>query len=308
MEKVIVTPRSLSKEEHPLLDRVRKAGYEIVFPSPGLQPSSAQLAACIGEAAGYLAGVEKIDAALLEAAGHLRVISRNGTGTDNIDMAKAKAMGIVVRKAEGANARGVAELAFGHILSAARGIPFASAELKAGRWTRKKGFELEGKILGLIGCGRIGKLVSSFALAFGMKVLACDPYPDAGFRPSPLFAYAALESVLAGSDIVSLHCPPREDGRPVLGPAALELMRRGAVLVNTARESLVDKAALLAALDSGAIAVYTIDAFDTEPPEDGEIQRHPAVIATPHIGGFTDESIDRAAAAAIDNLLEELAT
>lgn len=305
---MIVTPRSLSKEGHPLLDRIREAGYEIIFPSPGLQPSTVQLAYCIGEAAGYLAGVEKIDAALLGAAIHLRVISRNGTGIDNIDIEKAKAMGIVVRKAEGANARGVAELAFGHILSAARGIPFASAELKAGRWTRKKGFELEGKTLGVVGCGKIGTLVSSFALAFGMKVLAYDPYPDAGFHPSPLFAYEALESVLADSDIVSLHCPPREDGKPVLDPQKLGLMRRGAILVNTARESLVDKEALLAALDSGAIAVYTVDAFDAEPPEDEEIQRHPAVIATPHVGGFTDESIDRATKAAIDNLLEELAT
>ena len=308
MEKVIVTPRSLSKEGHPLLDRIREAGYEILFPSPGTQPTADQLADCIGEASGYLAGVEKIDAALLGAATHLRVISRNGTAIDNIDIEKAKAMGIVVRKAEGANARGVAELTFGHILSAARGIPFASAELKAGRWTRKKGFELEGKTLGVVGCGKIGKLVSYFALAFGMKVLACDPYPDAGFRPSPLFAYATLATVLADSDIVSLHCPPREDGKPVLGPETLALMRRGALLVNTARESLVDKVALLAALDSGALAVYTVDAFDAEPPEDEEIQRHPAVIATPHIGGFTNESIDRAAEAAIDNLLEELAT
>lgn len=308
MEKVIVTPRSLSKEGHPLLDRIREAGYETIFPSPGAQPTAAQLAGCIGEAAGYLAGVEKIDAALLGAATHLRVISRNGTGIDNIDIEKAKAMGIVVRRAGGANARGVAELAFGHILSAARGIPFASAELKAGRWTRKKGFELEGKTLGVVGCGKIGKLVSSFALAFGMKVLACDPYPDARFRPSPHFAYAALEQVLADSDIVTLHCPPRDDGKPVLGRDTIALMRRGAVLVNTARESLVDKTALFAALDSGELAVYTVDAFDTEPPENEEIQRHPAVIATPHIGGFTDESIDRAAEAAIDNLLEELAT
>lgn len=306
MEKVIVTPRSLSAGGHPLLDRIRGAGYEIVFPSPGAQPTGDQLAACIGDAVGYLAGVEKIDGALLEHAGRLKVISRNGTGVDNIDLAKASALGIAVMRAEGANARGVAELAFGHILSAARRIPAADAALKAERWTREKGFELEGKTLGLIGCGKIGKLVAGFALAFGMKVVAFDPAPASGFAPSPDFRYAGLDEIMRSADVISLHCPPPADGKPIVDRNFISKLKRGAIIVNTARESLVDSEAVLSALDSGILWAYTIDAFDREPPEDTAMQKHVRVIATPHIGGFTGESVDRATGVAVDNLLQAL--
>jgi phosphoglycerate dehydrogenase-like enzyme len=307
MKSVIVTPRSLSAGGHPLLEKIRSAGYELVFPSPGVQPRHDQLAAVLDGAVGWLAGVERIDAGLLAAAKDLKVISRNGTGVDNIDLAAAAVLGIAIRRAEGANARGVAELAFGHILSAARGIPRAASDLRSGTWTREKGFELEGKTLGLVGCGRIGKTVAKFALAFGMKVLACDPYPDAGFSPVGDFSWAELESILAKSDVISLHCPPGPGGKPVLDASALDSTKRGLVVVNTARESVVDWPAMKAALDAGRISWYTLDAFDCEPPQDFGIPAHPRVIATPHIGGFTDDSIDRATGVAVDNLLSSLA-
>jgi D-3-phosphoglycerate dehydrogenase len=306
VDQVIVTPRSLSKGGPPLLDRITSAGYGLVFPSPGAQPSEAELEAVIGEAVGYIAGVERIGAAALAKAGKLRVISRNGTGVDNIDLDAAKARGIDVRRAEGANARGVAELAFGHILAAARGIARADSELKAGRWTREKGFELEGKTLGLVGCGKIGKLVARFALAFDMRVLAFDPFPDPAFAPSAAFGYAGLAEVLAAADVVSLHCPPPAGGRPLLDAAALSGLKKGALVVNTARQGLVDEAAMAAALDEGRIGAYTMDAFDEEPPKDWALVRGRRVLATPHVGGFTDESIDRATEAAVANLLEAL--
>ncbi len=305
MDKVIVTPRSLSKGGHPLLERITSAGYELVFPSPGAQPTEAQLLAVIGDAVGYLAGVERVSAAVLARAARLKVISRNGTGVDNVDLAAAEARGIAVRRAEGANARGVAELAFGHILSAARGIAAADAELKAGRWTREKGFELEGRTLGLVGCGRIGKQVARFALAFDMRVLAHDPVPDPTFAPSRAFAWAPLAEVLREAHVISLHCPP-PGGRPLLDAAALATLRKGAVVVNTARQGLVDEAAMAAALRERHVAAYTIDAFDQEPPADLAFLRTRGVLATPHVGGFTDESVDRATAVAVDNLLATL--
>jgi D-3-phosphoglycerate dehydrogenase / 2-oxoglutarate reductase len=306
MATVIVTPRSLSKGGHPLLDRLSSAGYEVVFPSPGAQPTEAQLEAVIGGAVGYLAGVERIGASLLAKADGLAAISRNGTGVDNVDLEAAKAKGIKVLRAEGANARGVAELAFGHILAGARGISVADAELKAGRWTREKGFELEGKKLALLGCGRIGKIVAGFALAFGMKVSAYDLYPDKGFAPSPSFSWASLEDALASADVVSLHCPPTPDGRPLLGAAQIAALGKGAIVVNTARERLVDAAAMTAALDSGNVRAYAIDAFDKEPPDDWSLVRNRRTVATPHLGGFTEESVDRATEAAVDNLLAAL--
>ena len=306
MEKVIVTPRSLSKGEHPLLELISSAGYQLVFPSPGAQPTEEQLAAVIDDAVGYVAGVEKIGAALLRRATRLRVISRNGTGVDNIDLAAARERQIVIRRAEGANARGVAELAFGHMLAAARGISSADAELKAARWTREKGFELENRTLGLLGCGRIGKLVARFGLAFDMRVLAYDPCPDPAFNPSPGFAFAPLPEVLVSAHVLSLHCPPRQDGRPLLDASVIAMLVKGVVVVNTARQGLVDEAAMAVALSERRVAAYTMDAFDKEPPDDFALIKSPRVLATPHTGGFTDESVHRATLAAINNLLESL--
>ena len=306
MGKVIVTPRSLSKGGHPLLGRVTSAGHELVFPSPGNQPTEAQLDAVISDAIGYIAGVEKISAGLIAKAGKLVAISRNGTGVDNVDLAAAKARGIRVLRAEGANARGVAELAFGQILAAARGICAADAQLKAGKWVREKGFELEGKTLGIIGCGKVGRLVARFALAFDMRVLAFDLYPDASFAPSTAFAWVSLAEALSKSDVVSLHCPPPADGKSLLDRAAIDGLKKGVIVVNTAREGLVDAAAMTAALESGRVRAYTLDAFDKEPPDDWGIPGNLRVIATPHIGGFTDESIDRATEVAVDNLLAAL--
>ena len=307
MEYIIVTPRSLSDGGHPLLEKIRKAGFDILFPSPGAQPTEAQLLAAIPGAIGYLAGVERISASVLGQASKLRVISRNGTGVDNIDLAAAKARGIEIRRAEGANARGVAELAFGQLLAALRNLPASDASLKAGGWSRRKGRELEGKTLGIVGCGKIGKLVARFALAFDMDVIAYDLFPDTKFKPSERFRFASLDELVAKADFLSLHCPPAPDGKPVLGAAEIAAMKRGAVVVNTARQGLVDEAAMLAALDKGRIAAYALDAFDTEPPEDRAIIANPNVIATPHIGGFTEESIDRATEVAVDNLLDSLA-
>ncbi len=307
MEKIVVTPRSLSSGGHPLLEKIRDAGYEVVFPSPGAQPGEAQLSPALSDAVGYLAGVEKISAAVLEGAAKLKVISRNGTGVDNIDLGRAKELGIRICRAEGANARGVAELAFGHILSAARRIPSSSAALKEGRWVREKGFELEGKTLALIGCGRIGKTLARFALAFGMKVLAYDPFPDSSFSPSPDFSYTGFDEAVANANVISLHAPPSGDGKALLGAGEFSRMKKGTVIVNTAREGLVDKQALLAAVESGRVSVYTTDAFDREPPDDWELVRHAGVIPTPHIGGFTEESINRATDVAVDNLLKALA-
>ena len=306
MKSVIVTPRSLTQSGHPLLERIKQAGYEVVFPSPGAQPTGQQLAASLKEAVGYLAGVEKISAEVLDGAKNLKVISRNGVGTDNVDMNKAQSMGIRVCKAEGANARGVAELAFGHILAGVRHIPAASAGLKAEQWVRAKGFELEGKVLGLVGCGRIGKLVAGFALAFDMKVVACDPYPDPKFAPSPDFSYADFLTVIGQADVLSLHAPPVADGKPLIDASVLSMMKKGSVIVNTAREGLVDKAAMRAALESGRISSYSTDAFDQEPPDDWEFVKCSGVIATPHLGGFTEESVNRATEVAVDNLLKAL--
>lgn len=305
--RILVTPRSVTRDGHPALQRLKDAGFAVVLGPAGLQPTEGQLLQLLPGCAGYLAGVEPVTARVLAAASGLRAISRNGTGTDNIDAAAAAAHGIAVLRADGANARGVAELTLALILALARALPQTDAALKRGEWTRHQGFELAGRTLGLVGCGRVGQLVATAGGALGMTVIAHDPPVEGRFNPGPFFRFAPLAEVIRDADILSLHCPPPPAGRPVLDEAALATARQGVRVINTARFELIDPAAMLAALDRGQVGGLALDVFSEEPPKDQALVRHPRVIATPHLGGFTRESIDRAMDVAVENLLRALA-
>ena len=301
---ILITPRSLSDGSHPSLDALRDAGFELRFPAPGRHPSRVELLAALPGSVGYLAGTEVIDAELIAAASGLRIISRNGIGVDSIDLDAADRAGVIVAPAPGANSQGVAELAITLALSAARRVPWHDAHLSAGRWERSVGFEVNGKTLGIIGCGQVGRRVATMAIGLGMSVLAFDAYPNPDFDPEG-FRWTDQDEVFASSDVVTLHAPPSPDG-PLVDADRLATLKPGAVLINTARASLVDLDAVLAALESGALGQYATDVFDTEPPEPHPLWAREDVILTPHLGGYTGESIDRAAFAAVDNLLREL--
>ena len=307
MGQILVTPRSItSAGGHAALRPLSEAGFQLRFSAPGKLPTEAELIALLPGCIGYLAGVEPITAAVLEAATQLKVISRNGTGVDAIDATAAAAMGIRICRAEGANARGVAELTIGLLLAVARGIPLSDRELKAGNWQRTRGFELEGKTLGLIGCGQVGRLVAQLATGFEMQILAHDVAPDLNFAPTPSFRYAPLDEVLGQSDILSLHCPPPADGHAVLDQEALRRLKSGVTILNTARAELIDRQALAARIREGDVRAVGIDVYETEPPHNDPLVPLDAVIATPHIGGFTSESIERAVSLAVENLLRAL--
>ena len=307
MAKILVTPRSLTRGGDPALDLLRKAGFELLFCTPGKAPEEAELSRLLPGCTGWLAGVEKISDSVLSHANCLKAISRNGTGIDAIDLAACQRRGIRVLKADGANARGVAELTIALVLSLLRSIPLSDARMKDGGWERRQGSELEGKTLGVVGTGRIGKLVTRFALAMDMKVIGHDAYPDAGLGGTPAFRYAALPELLGGSDIVTLHCPHTPGEAPLIDSRALGSLRQGAYLVNTARSELVDAAAVLASLESGHLAGYAVDAYEKEPPDPHPLYTHDRVIVTPHIGAYTAESVSRATRAAVDTLLAALA-
>lgn len=300
--RVAVTPRSLSEGGHPALALLAQRGYDLVFPAPGRLPTEEELVAALPGCIGWLAGVEPVTQRVLNASRDLRVISRNGVGVDNIDVAAARQLGIRIERASGANARGVAELALGLAFCALRSIAWSDRQLAAGAWKRRKGREVLGKTLGIVGCGAIGRTLGQLAQGLGMEVVGHDPFlRDAQVAGFPLVDLAA---VLASADVLSLHCPPA--GRPLLDAAALARLKRGAVIVNTARAELVDEDALLQALDSGQVAVYATDVYRTEPPEPSPLLRHENVVRTPHAGGFTDESVDRATQAAVENLIRSL--
>lgn len=307
MASILITPRALTCEPgHPALELLRQAGHEMVFCSPGRQPDAEELRRLLPGCLGWLAGVERIDEGVLAAATDLRVISRNGVGVDNIDLAAAARRRIAVCKADGANAQGVAELAIGLLLALLRSIPCGDTALKVGRWERRKGLEVQERTLGVVGYGQIGRRTARLAVGLGMRILACDIHPDPTFPHSERFRFCCLEELLAGAQIVSLHCPALPGGAALIGRDALGKMKPGSYLINTARASLVDEEAILEALQSGRLAGYATDAYTQEPPPVTPLLLHERVIATPHAGGFTEESVSRAAVAAAENILRAL--
>jgi len=304
--KILITPRSLTQEPHPEVEGLKARGFEIVYATPGQTPGEAELCRLLPGCVGWLAGVEPVTPAVIAAATDLRVISRNGVGTDNLPMGPIRERGIRVTTTEGANARGVAELAIGLMFAALRGIACADQGIKAGGWPRRRGLEIDGRTVGVVGCGAIGRETIRMALGLGARVVGHDPRRPGLDVPADRFQYLELPELLAAADVVSLHCPPPADQRPLLTDALLRLLRPEAVLLNTARAGLVDEVALLDALDQGRLFAYGTDVFPQEPPRDRTLACHPRVVATSHLGGFTTESVDRATRFACRNLLEHL--
>jgi D-3-phosphoglycerate dehydrogenase len=307
MTRILVTPRSMTAvglEQLPELDPLRERGWELVSGPIGSIPTETQLIGLLSEVDGWLAGVETITDAVLDAAPHLRVISRNGVGADAIDLDAARARGVEVAVARGANSRGVAELAFGLLLDGLRGIAVADAAMHRGEWVRSMGREMPSTTIGIVGYGAIGRLVARFALALDAHVIAADPFAeidDARVEQVP------LDELFSRANAVTLHSPPPPDGSPLVTRERLGAMPGGgAVLVNTARSALVDSAAVLEALDSGRLSLYAVDAYDSEPPVLSELLRHPHTLMTPHLGGYTGDSVTRATVAAVANLVATL--
>ena len=304
--KILITPRALTRDGHPALDQLRAAGYTLVFCNAGQTPSEAELMQLVPDCVGWLAGVEPVSVAVAEAARSLKAVSRNGTGTDNLPVEAFKQKGVAILRAEGANARGVAELAITLMLSAMRHVPTIDAGMKAGNWLRLLGREIEGRAIAIIGYGRIGSEVAKMACGLGARVRAYDPFVTQPARPLGDFTWHHDLDLLDGADVVSLHAPGQSDGQPLLGAVELACLAPGAVVVNTARASLVSADAMLDALGSGQIGVYATDVFEQEPPLPSPLLAHPNVIRTSHIGGYTDESVTRATTTAVANLLRTL--
>jgi len=283
------------------LQPLRDAGFDLIFSAPGRTPSEEELRLLVPGIAGWLAGVEPISASVIELATDLRVIARNGAGTDNVDHAAALAHGIVVTRAAGANAQGVAELTLALALACLRQVPWSAALLRDGTWERWPARELAELTVGVVGLGAIGHKVARMFTALGAEVIGFDPY-----APLQTIETTSLEELLERSDVITLHSPPPEDGSPLIDASKLGLAPEGAVLINTARASLVDDEAVLAALVGEQLSAYAVDAFASEPPELTPLLLHPRVLATPHLGAFTTASVSRATRAAVSSIIDTL--
>jgi len=238
----------------------------------------------------------KVTADLVAAAAQLQVIGRAGVGVDNIDLDACKQRGIIVVNSPMAASVAVAELTFGMMLSLARRLPFIDAEMKKGRWPKKqlKGLELDGKTLGLVGVGRIGSEVARRAIAFGMRVVAHDPYLSSDDMRARNVRPAILKTVLSTAEYISIHTPLNDETHHMIDGPAIDSMRDGVRIVCAARGGVIDEAALLTRLVSGKVAGAALDVFEIEPPGVSPLVEHPHVIVTPHIGAQTHEAQERA--------------
>lgn len=304
--KVLVTPRSFRRTPGQHWERLGQAGLE-VLESPSDRPlREEELLGLVRDVDAMIVGLDEVTRRVIEAAKSLRIIAKYGVGVDNIDLEAASEHGIIVTYTPGANAPAVAELTWGLILALARHIVIHYLRLKGGSLERRTGWELLGKTLGIIGLGSIGREVAKRAKAFGMRVLAYDPYLDQKLAEEHGAELCPLERVLSESDIVSLHCPLTPETEGLLGGRELALMKEGALLINTARRGLVDEMALYKALKEGKLGGAAFDTFEEEADLKSPLLELENFLASPHAGAATYESILRMAELAASEVVRVL--
>jgi len=276
------------------LDALRAAGHE-VDEQLGLSPDEL-LVAVKGAAALIVRSATQVTADVLDAGTDLVIVGRAGAGVDNVDVEAATRRGVMVANAPGSNSVSTAEHAMALLLSMARNVPQAAAALKAGRWekSRWEGVELHGKTLGLIGLGRIGALVAQRAHAFGMAVIAYDPYvaPDRGRQLG--IEILPLADVVARADFVSIHANKTPETTGIVGAELLRTAKPNLRIVNAARGGIIDEAALAEAIGAGRIAGAALDVFDKEPTTESPLFAFDQVVVTPHLAASTPEAQDKA--------------
>jgi len=274
------------------LEIFRARGFE---PVVALKQTEEQLVLRVqqGVQALVVRSATKVTRRVIEAASDLRAVGRAGVGVDNVDCDAASERGVIVMNTPGGNSIATAELALGLIFALARHIPRADRTTRGGSWEKKAltGTEITGKTLGVVGLGRIGRIVAERALGLRMKVLGYDPYLDPAAATVPGVEFAPLDELCARADFVTLHVPLSNSTRNLLSRERIARMKRGARLVNCARGGLVDETALLEALESGHLAGAALDVLEEEPPRKG----HPLlgredVIVTPHMGASALEA------------------
>ncbi|MBA4121947.1 MAG: phosphoglycerate dehydrogenase [Acidobacteria bacterium] len=270
---------------------LREAGFTV---EKRIKLSPEELAEAMKDFDGLIVRSEtKVRNDFMDALPKLRVIGRAGVGVDNIDVKGATARGIVVMNAPDGNTITTAEHTVALLVSMARNVPQAHALLQSGTWNKKKfvGVELNGKTLGVIGLGRIGRHVAKIAKGFGMNIFAFDPFVSEDQAKDLGFEVGSLDDVFANADFLTIHTPVMDETRNIIGKDAFAKMKKGVRLVNCARGGLVDENALLEAIENGTVAAAALDVYATEPlPTDSPLLNNPKIITTPHLGASTTEA------------------
>ncbi|QPM67116.1 phosphoglycerate dehydrogenase [Atribacter laminatus] len=301
MKKAVILARSFARSAKDPLRLLETAGIQVEIkkdPDPENEKIVSEL---IGDAEGVLVGMDRVGEVVFTNCPNLKVVSKHGVGVDNIDLQSAQKHSVVVANAPGTNSISVAEMAFTLILILARKIPHFFEQVKNKEWGATSfGLELEGKTIGIVGFGRIGKNVAQYAQAFAMKVLYYDPFITDEISP---YKKVELEILFKDADFISLHAPLTDETREMVNDKLLSLMKKEAFLINTARGELINEEALYLSLKENRIAGAALDVFTHEPPFDNPLLSLPNVIATPHISSHTREANLKMGNIAAENLI-----
>ncbi len=304
--KILITPRTFGKTDPTPIALLHEAGYELVF-NPFQRPlTKDEIIPLIRDADGIIVGLDDIDQEVLQHTRKLKVISKYGAGVNNIDLTSATERGIVVTNTPGVNNSAVAELALGLMLDVARHVSDSDRQIRRGEWGRYMGFELEGKTLGIIGTGQIGRQVASKAREFEMSIIAHDIAPDYSWANKIGVSYVALPELLKNADIISLHLPLTENTYHLIGENELAQFKPTAILINTSRGEMVDEKALYVALREKRLYGAGLDVYEDEPLKDSLLKTLDNIVLTSHIGAHTQEAVRGMGRTAASNLIKVL--
>jgi phosphoglycerate dehydrogenase-like enzyme len=292
----------LHKKDGEYAEILRAGGFDVRFPELGhRQLIEPELAATLAGVAATIAGSEPYTAAILADFPELRVISRTGVGFDAIDLAAARDRRVAIGITPGANHDAVAEQAFALLLGIARRVPQNHANVAGGGFERRVPEPVRGRTIGIVGFGRTGRAMAERALAFGMTVIAYDPYPVA---PAPGVRIVDLDEILASSDYLSLHAPMTPETAKLVRTETIARMKPSVRIVNTARGGLIDEADLAAALASGRVAGAALDVFADEPPVGSPLLGAPNTVFSPHLAGIDATSCAAMGAMAAQTIVD----
>lgn len=306
MAKILITPRSFGKHSKKPLQLLQERGYELVINPYGRILTQEEMIKEIEDADGIIVGVDPLNAEVLKHAKKLKVISKYGVGTDNIDVEYAKNKNIVVTITKGANSDAVADYAFSLMVSAARKLIPIDRGCRKLNWGKVTSIGVYGKTLGLIGLGNIGKGVAKRVQGFNMKILAYDLFKDEEFASRNNIEYVTIERILKESDFISLHLPLTKATENIIGEKELKMMKKTAVIVNTARGGLIDEDALYNALKNNEIWGAGVDVFEQEPPKNEALLTLDNIVIGSHCAASTFEAIDNMGIMAAENIINNL--
>lgn len=303
--KILISPTTFGTCGMQPLELLEKENCEVVLNHYGRKMTPDEVLKLGKNCIGIVAGDEPLNATVLESLPSLRCISRCGIGMDNVDLKRAKELRIVVKNTPDGPTRAVAELTVGVIFNLLRKISYCDREIRRGNWNKGMGCLLLNKKVGVLGLGRIGRMVAELLLGLGAIILGADVQPDTKWLAANKVPLLSFEDLVRESDILCIHIPYSEDNRHIIGKKEIESMKRGAYLINLSRRGIVDEGALYQALKRNHLAGAALDVFEQE-PYTGPLTELDNVVLTPHIGSYARESRLKMEVQAVKNLLEVL--